>query len=213
MVLTYPKGTKMSAHYEKPLCFLTLTIQPNIMGFSFFGKKEKDSNSAVFRDRVYMRTTAKMSACLALAEEQPHTVFITWFSETSRKFREYFSAHGLTEINIIEAHHINTGTLLNKTIVFAEHHPLHDKEKALVANWQQNDLLVFSGLDEPLFARFGSDRIISLMQKLGMKEDEAIEHTMITKSIQNAQQKIAKHLMMEQSANSQADWMLKNVKG
>jgi hypothetical protein len=179
------------------------------MGFSFFGKKEKGT---VFRDRVYISTSVKMKACLALAEEQPGTVFLTWFPQTTRKFREYFDANGMAATTIIEAHHTHPGTLLNKTVVFAEHHPLHEKETALVANWQQNDILVFSGLDEPLFARFGSDKIISMMKTLGMKEDEAIEHSMISKSIQNAQEKIAKKVMMEQSANSQADWMTKNVK-
>ncbi len=38
--------------------------------------------------------------------------------------------------------------------------------------------------------RFGSDRIAGVMDKLGYKEEEVIQHSMITKSIERAQQKV-----------------------
>lgn len=193
-------------------CFIILVSQFILMGFNFFGRKEKDDRGSVFSDRIYMSTGAKMKACLTLANSGPATVFITWFSDSARKLKEYFKANGSAETNIIEAHHAHSALLLNKTVVFAEHHPLHAKEKDLVANWEQKKFIVFSSLDEPLFARFGSEKIISLMKRLGMKEDEAIEHAIVSKSILNAQEKIAKAVMLEQSANSQADWMTKNTK-
>jgi len=40
---------------------------------------------------------------------------------------------------------------------------------------------------------FGSDRIMMIMDKLGMEEDEPIEHTMITRAIENAQRKVEGH--------------------
>ncbi|MBU2759847.1 preprotein translocase subunit SecA [Acidithiobacillus sulfurivorans] len=45
-------------------------------------------------------------------------------------------------------------------------------------------------LEDPLMRIFGSDRLGGLMQKLGMKEGEAIEHPWVTKSIENAQRKV-----------------------
>ena len=50
------------------------------------------------------------------------------------------------------------------------------------------------------------------MKMLGMKEDEVIEHKMVTKSIIKGQEKIAQQVSLEQSANSQEEWMRKNVK-
>ena len=34
---------------------------------------------------------------------------------------------------------------------------------------------------------FGSDNIAGIMDKLGMEDDEPIEHSLVTKSIENAQ--------------------------
>ena len=48
----------------------------------------------------------------------------------------------------------------------------------------------YLSLEDPLMRIFGSDRLGGLMQKLGMKEGEAIEHPWVTKSIENAQRKV-----------------------
>jgi preprotein translocase subunit SecA len=45
-------------------------------------------------------------------------------------------------------------------------------------------------MDDGLMRIFGSDRISSLMQKLGMEEGEAIEHPWVTRAIENAQRKV-----------------------
>lgn len=37
---------------------------------------------------------------------------------------------------------------------------------------------------------FGSDRIAGLMDRMGLKEGEVIQHSMITKSIERAQKKL-----------------------
>jgi preprotein translocase subunit SecA len=72
------------------------------------------------------------------------------------------------------------------------------------------DVQVWSALDEPLFKHFGSDKIIQMMKQLGMKEDVAIEHNMISKAIQNAQEKISKKVLIDQAASSQEEWLKKN---
>ncbi len=51
----------------------------------------------------------------------------------------------------------------------------------------------FVSVEDHLMRRFGSDRIGSLMDRLGMQEDEPIEHKMISKSIENAQTKVEGH--------------------
>ena len=48
----------------------------------------------------------------------------------------------------------------------------------------------FVSLEDDLMRMFGSDRIASLMDKLGYKEGEVIQHSMITKSIERAQKKV-----------------------
>ncbi|MBU0673970.1 MAG: preprotein translocase subunit SecA [Proteobacteria bacterium] len=51
----------------------------------------------------------------------------------------------------------------------------------------------YLSLEDDLLRIFGSDRISSIMDKLGMEEDEPIEHNMISKAIENAQRKVEGH--------------------
>jgi preprotein translocase subunit SecA len=48
----------------------------------------------------------------------------------------------------------------------------------------------FVSLEDDLMRLFGSERISSVMDKLGFKEGEMIEHSMISKSIERAQKKV-----------------------
>jgi preprotein translocase subunit SecA len=48
----------------------------------------------------------------------------------------------------------------------------------------------FVSLEDDLMRMFGSGRIAGLMDRLGLKEGEVIQHSMITKSIERAQRKV-----------------------
>ncbi|MCK4639064.1 MAG: preprotein translocase subunit SecA, partial [Bacteroidales bacterium] len=48
----------------------------------------------------------------------------------------------------------------------------------------------FVSLDDDLMRMFGSGRIANIMDRLGLKEGEVIQHSMITKSIERAQKKV-----------------------
>jgi preprotein translocase subunit SecA len=51
----------------------------------------------------------------------------------------------------------------------------------------------YLSLEDDLLRIFGSERISGIMAKLGMEEDQPIEHSMITKAIENAQRKVEAH--------------------
>ncbi len=48
----------------------------------------------------------------------------------------------------------------------------------------------YVSLEDDLMRMFGSERIASLMDKMGYKEGEVIQHSMVTKSIERAQKKV-----------------------
>jgi preprotein translocase subunit SecA len=48
----------------------------------------------------------------------------------------------------------------------------------------------YLSLEDSLMRIFASDRVAAIMQKLGMKEGEAIEHPWVTRAIENAQRKV-----------------------
>jgi hypothetical protein len=182
------------------------------MLFNLFGKKDDEADNHVFVDRAYVSTVAKMKACAELAKKEPGHVFICWFADTAVQFKEFFHQQGLDENLVTETHSLHASKLLNKIPVFVEHYPLHTKEVDLIKNWEAKNIVVYSALDEPLFRHFGSDKLIPLMKMLGMKEDEVIEHNMVTKSIIKGQEKIGQQVTLEQSASSQEEWMRKNIK-
>ncbi len=182
------------------------------MLFNLFGKKDDAAPESIFTDKTYMSTAAKINACIALAKEQADTVFICWFNDTLKTFRAAFAKEGLDELKIVDAKTIHSGMLQNKNPVFTEHYPLHAKEIALVEHWPAKKIVVYSAMDEPLFKHLGSEKMLPLMKLLGMKEEEVIEHSLVTKSIIKGQAKIAAAVTLEQPANSQEEWLERNFK-
>lgn len=51
----------------------------------------------------------------------------------------------------------------------------------------------YLSLEDDLLRIFGSDRISSIMERLGMEEGEPIEHNLISRAIENAQRKVEGH--------------------
>ncbi len=51
----------------------------------------------------------------------------------------------------------------------------------------------YLSLEDDLLRIFGSDRIASIMSRIGMEEDVPIEHGLVTRAIENAQKKVEAH--------------------
>ncbi|MDY0389374.1 preprotein translocase subunit SecA [Desulfobulbus oligotrophicus] len=51
----------------------------------------------------------------------------------------------------------------------------------------------YLSLEDDLLRIFGSDRLRTIMDKLGMEDDEPIEHSMVSRAIENAQRKVEGH--------------------
>ncbi len=58
----------------------------------------------------------------------------------------------------------------------------------------------YLSLDDDLMRRFASDKVKSMMKRLGMKSGEAIEHKMVSKSIERAQKQVER-LHQDERAN------------
>lgn len=158
-----------------------------------------------------MSEAAKLNAIYEAWKKDPDTIFIFWFDASLDKAIALFQNESNATSNFITAREASHTHLSGKTLVFAEHYPLLEKETALFEKMHLTEVPVWSGLDEPLFKRFGADKIISTMKSLGMKEQDSIEHNMISKSIRNAQEKIAAKVTIDHNAHSQEEWMQKNL--
>jgi hypothetical protein len=101
-------------------------------------------------------------------------------------------------------------------LLFLGHYPLPSKENKLLerlVNIKSLATTFYSSLDESSFEIFGADNIISIMEKLGLKDEECIEHTMVTKAMERAREKVESKIKSESEASSEKEWFRKNVKG
>ena len=46
---------------------------------------------------------------------------------------------------------------------------------------------------------------------MGHQQEESIDHKLISQAIKTAQEKISEKVMVEIPANSQSDWLIKNL--
>lgn len=170
------------------------------------------SNSTKIKvtDRIYISSAAKQTAFIEKLRSETDVIIIAWFDESYSKIQSLISSNNLqTEIYL--AREVAEHNARNKTVLFFEHYPLSQKETELLARLQLKETVFYSALDEPLFKYFGGDALVAMVKKLGLSKNEDIEHPMITNAIKNAQEKLAKQTLVEQFAQSQAEWFSKNI--
>ena len=176
--------------------------------FNFSGNNK---SKIAITDKIWLTEENKWQACVQQVKNEKDTIICVWFDDSFQKIEAFFSAHGLPTDKIIPARELARNYIQNNALIFAEHYPLRSKEQEFYEKLGLTEVTVYSSLDEPLFTHFGGDKISNLVKQMGMKEDEAIEHALITSSIKNAQEKINSKVSFDQPAHSQADWFRKNL--
>lgn len=66
-------------------------------------------------------------------------------------------------------------------------------------------------LQSLLLKQFSTENLTALMEKLGMKDDECIQHALVTKSIIRVREKLAQDVIVEKTASSEEEWFHKNL--
>jgi hypothetical protein len=169
--------------------------------FKLFNNKD---NKAKVIDKVFMYKQSKWNYCRKLLSENPKTIFIGWFDETISELETQVGQN-----TVLNARTIHRSQIEGSTVIFIEHHPMKSKEETVFKQLEIKEVIVLTSFDEPLLIMFGGEKLIKIMQGLGMKEDEIIEHKMVSQSIVNAQEKIEKKVIVEPTARSQAEWLEK----
>ncbi len=171
---------------------------------------KKKTPTVKITDRVWMNAAGKWSGILQQYQNDPETIFVVWFDDTLRQLQEQFTALGKTAL-LMSYRQVSSMSVQRHQVVFVEHYPIATKEMELYQNLHLLEAIIFSSLQEPLMQLFGGDRIRSIMKTMGMEEAESMEHPYISQSIQRAQEKIEKQLIVEHTAKSQQEWLDRNV--
>lgn len=156
-----------------------------------------------------MSQRAKFNACVQMAQRNSSCVFVCWFNGTREKLQQLFSEHNISN-EVLLAEKIES-PVHEAMVIFAEHYPLGSVEQIVFQKMNIKDVPVLSAMDEPIFQQFGGERLIKLMQNLGLGENEIIGHAMISRAIGRAQQKIGKRVKIEKKANDPEEWFRSNV--
>jgi len=193
--------------------------------FSFF-KKPKHQR---IDDRIYISRTVADNAFVAeydkLLSENSAVFLFCFFEGTIKRLQPLLANNNAVILNASKlnkdfaniAWRTNIQTKQDPIFLFAEHHPHLYYEETIINEIEtlcagnNPSIGFFTALDEPLMQQFGAQSIIELMKKMGLKEDEAISHSMVTASVANAQRKIAKKVTSQINARSQEEWMQINL--
>ena len=176
--------------------------------FNLFKKKPEGPQLI---DEVW-RTTANLHDALYRAwEKDKSLLFLFWFEDRAREAETFFVQRTTEAVNICLTRDHVSAKYPGATIIVIGHYPLPEKENAFYATLHMDEIRIWSSLDEPLFMHFGGQKIIALLDSLGMDPNEMIRHSMLTKAIHGAQEKIAAKVTIEQSSTSASEWIRMNL--
>ncbi len=175
-----------------------------------FGLFKKKESMPPIRDLVWMSAAAKKRGALALIAASEDPVIAAWFDETVQEWQQFLDDAGHS-VRVESVPFLQPLDVKDRNVFLLEHYPLASRETKVMQSWKPKDVVVFVSMEDALLQLFGGDNLIALMQKMGMAENEAMEHTMISRSIRNAQEKLDKKVEREHNADAQEEWFKINV--
>jgi hypothetical protein len=176
--------------------------------FGFFKKK----NEIIIRDIIWRSDLYKYKALISDVQKNDKSIIVYYFEDTKIELENILKQHQITvsETSAIttKAWLIKASNLLhkndvdNRKIIFAEHHP------SFITETEITNHLLELGIKQVTFFISMEDE---LMNKLGYKDDEVIEHSMVSSSIQRAQKKIDEQVQFPSNTRNSKDWFKINV--
>lgn len=190
--------------------------------FNFFKKKPAGPQR---RYVAYMTHLQKYRAVIhRLVDQSEPALLIYFFEQTASQIKQLCAAMDLTcgqlpnditgcKVVLADGFGLQNLTASHWTQVECiEVFPLLRMQQAVSEAFAHLPEITFHiGLDEPLMAPFGVERIRGLLDKMGMDESESLEHAMISKSLERAMQQLeAKPLPQPLLRTSPSEWLRVN---
>lgn len=209
------------------------------MGLFSFGKSSPPTPS----DKVWKTSKACLKGTVTQAlmaikgGELP--VIITFFEESHQQLTDFLKTSGapfqlintmlsseiarlkgtiaVFELHTSGSHFLSLPKEVKTSIFFLGHYPLPDTEHKVIEEIRlthPNAPIAFcQSLDDALFAQLGTDNLAPLLERIGLTDDECIEHALVTKAIHRSLEKISEKVVTETKARSMKEWFGKNVVG
>ena len=173
--------------------------------FSFLYK----GNGPDVTDRVWLSMGAMQAGIGQWLRDNSNGMAAVWFRQDMEALRKTLPED--LAARVVATDSLTTESLQGKQLLVVGHYPLQSTEATFAEQLGLKKLLIFSALDSPLFKRFGGDKIIEVARGMGMKEQEGIEHFLVSSSIKKTQGKISDTVSNEMQATSEEEWMHLNL--
>lgn len=210
------------------------------MGFFSFLNSNQTYTDKVWRTRTFAFRGMIAEAMLTITQNEIPVVF-TFFEQTRQEVLTFLNTNqvphvALTADSFLTAAQEDKGVFVadaqlihskkfldwvyhglpRVNFFFAGHYPLPQRESIIIQKLQtafpKRPLVFHSSMEDPSFTIFGTNKLGELLDKLGMKEEEPIEHTFVTRSMQRAREKVQRMVRSEIVAHSEEEWFTRNVK-
>lgn len=172
---------------------------------------------------TYSSLSAKYRQLLEqLTRKQTTTTVCYFFDETRDQFTQLADALGISwsvassldpsVIKICSAYELASDHALQELIVL-EPHPLYSThENLLAAAGAACTTIMHVSMDDALLKTFNQNGMAQVMEKLGLGENDCLEHPMISKSLERAMKAIeARKPHFKDIRTSQQDWYQTNL--
>jgi len=96
-----------------------------------------------------------------------------------------------------------------------EHHPLRAEDEKLIATLNeispQIQPVFYTSLEDAVLAKFATENLKQLLEKLGMQPEESLQHKLISNAIIEAQKKLASEVKGNRVTYSAEEWLKVNL--
>lgn len=167
---------------------------------SFFKLFKPKGSEPTLVDKVFLNSSERDAAVQNMLKAKDATIFLVWTDVSLQYFKGQL-ANSVQKVNDIIPSRIE-----GKEIIFLEHHYSRKKEMDFIKSVKLDKVIFINSLDDHLFKLFNSERIKTVMEKMGHKENESLEHPSITKSIGKAQDKIFEQGLPEDCEAHLREW-------
>ncbi len=191
----------------------------------FFSRKKCAARYLIYLSKIlkYKNLIAKFQE----GDSSKRVILIYFFESSAEDFIKLMMVVGLevhkvssqgmlqNGYNLIDARSAPSLNILDSDEVhILEIHPIYSLNQLPIKLAEKagvKEVFYYSGLDESALTVFGSERLTKMMETLGLRDDEAIEHSMVTKSIERGQKKLEAKLGGHKDIQtSPGDWMQQN---
>ncbi len=209
--------------------------------FSFLKSNAPTYSDKVWKEDAYA-VKGMMTDALQAITRNEIPIVLTFFTDTSEKVRSFLTTNQVPYFSLepgnaseaetqprvvflLDANFLLSSSQIMSFItnqskkqkidfLFFGHYPIPAKENRILEKLSSNNgaITFYSSLDDPSFKIFGADHIKETLSKIGLADDEAIQHTMVSRAMKNAREKIEKSIAHEIVCATELEWFSKNYK-